>query len=107
MCSEINNLAALTRAMAEALERDDLELCSMLVAERGRALAKLLDGRDEADRLEPSLREALVEIRRQDEELSARLAGGMAAAGAELSRLGGRRSPLPTKRKARRFDGRA
>jgi len=115
MSSNFNNLIALTRAMGQALARDDLELCSMLIDERGRVLGKLIGESGDEDHLEPPLREALAEVRQQEADLEERLCRQLAETGGELTRLRGYRSagagkrsgPDGGKQKARRFDSRA
>ena len=119
MSSNFNNLIALTRAMGQALARNDLELCSMLIDERGRMLAKLIGENSDEDHLEPPLREALAEVSQQDAELEERLCLQLAGTGSELTRLRGHRcagtgkgsgkgsGKGAGKQKARRFDSRA
>ncbi len=94
---DIAELIRLTREMAEALDRDHLDRCTALLAERGTLLESLTtqyapDGANLPD----ELRAALASVRAQDALLEARLASAMTRIGRQLGDL---------KAKSRHSDG--
>jgi hypothetical protein len=94
MTSDTTRLLGLTREMADAFARDDLEACAALLAERGALLADLRERCGVADgaawpaELRPDLAEVLV----LDRELQAGLAEAMQSLGRRLVELQARKT---------------
>ncbi|MBU0743696.1 hypothetical protein KKG45_13260 [bacterium] len=86
---DIAELMRLTRGMSDALDRDALDLCADLLAERGDLLATLAVRYGSGDEavMPDDLREALTSVRAQDDALEARLAGAMKRLGRQIGGL--------------------
>lgn len=87
-------LVGLTRALRDALERQDLAQARPLLEERGRRLAALAEALAGDPGLRQGLRPSLEELGRLDADLQALAGERLRAAGQELSRV--RRQARPT-----------
>ncbi len=82
----LDRIVAVTEQMQEALERDDLELCTVLLEERGRLLSEMA-ARGKNGSADPRWREAIARVHELDAGMAERLHAALSETARELSRL--------------------
>jgi len=103
LIEETRVLVALTRALGEAVARDDLEAAASLLAEREARLRRIAGSPPSAVRDE-ACAAALAELAAAEQRVQAQLGLAMAETGAALGRLANAKAPATPTPSPRNFD---
>jgi hypothetical protein len=94
LSQELTHLLGLTRELAQAVARENIEGCQTLLAEREKAISRLGSRNWSADEAERATCQKLaVELKETDATLQARLTAHRDRLGEELGRLSPKISP--------------